>query len=128
MTAVLRLDVHADHGVADKVEATRQFYCDVLGGREIASPTDGLWFLVRGVLVETGNQRPDSLRPITLRVKDPEALVARCWNAGYTVLVDREDDSSPTTFGLLDPFGVRIDLDRSVVTSSGDVREVAPAP
>jgi len=110
MTAVLRLDVHADRGIDAKVDAARQFYCDVLGGREIASPTEGLWFLVRGVLVETGHQRADSLRLVTLPVRDPEAVAARCWNAGYTVLVDGDEAASPGTFGLLDPFGVRIDL------------------
>src|SRR6058998_14014 len=110
MTAVMRLERDADRGIDEKVEAARRFYCEVLGGREIASPEDALWFLVRGVLVETGNQHPCSLGPVTLRVKDPEAMAARCWNAGYTVLVDREEHSAPATFGLLDPFGVRIDL------------------
>jgi catechol 2,3-dioxygenase-like lactoylglutathione lyase family enzyme len=109
MTAVLRLETNAVSGMDEKLEATRRFYCDILGGREIASPEGALWFLVRGVLVETGDQQSGLVSATEVRVTDPEGVAARCWNAGYTVLVD-DRDTSCTTFVLLDPFGVRIDL------------------
>ena len=51
---------------------------------------------------------------IVLRVDYPEAVAARCWDAGYTVLVEDRAGGSKTAAALavIDPFGLRIDLDR----------------
>lgn len=110
-----KLETDDDRSVDEHVDAARRFYCDVLGGRELRSPgpqdADGLCFVVRGVRVETGRNRRLLGRRIVLPLKDPAAVAARCWNAGYTVLVESDEQTaSPDVFGVLDPFGLRIDL------------------
>ena len=89
-------------------EAARVFYCELLDAREIAPGC----FVIGGVLIETGHER----RGQTARapVEHPEEVAARCWNAGYTVVVDDMGGASPAAaIGILDPFGLRIDFQRA---------------
>ena len=91
----------------EAAEAARRFYCELLDGREIAPGC----FAVGGVLIETGRER----RGQTARaaVRHPEGIAARCWNAGYTVVVDDAGDASTAAaIAVLDPFGLRIELER----------------
>lgn len=85
----------------EPTESARRFYCGLLNGRQLAANR----FLIGDVIIET-----DRTDRITLRVNDPEGVAARCWNAGYTVVVD---DTPGTAMSVLDPFGVRIDLARA---------------
>lgn len=111
-----KLEFANDRDSDPNVEAARKFYCGLLGGREMSSPArhdagGRLWFLVAGARIETGSKRRDAASAVVLRLKDPAVVAARCWNAGYTVLVESDDDmSSPAAFGVLDPFGLRINL------------------
>ena len=94
----------------ETVRRARRFYCDVLEGRQMAADAverveGALRFLVAGVAVETGARRYDATTRVVLRVRDPEKLAARCWNAGYTVFVD-----DAVGVGIVDPFGLRIEL------------------
>lgn len=94
----------------ERVRHARRFYCDVLEGHQMAAGAaerveGALRFLVAGVAVETGAMRHDTTTPVVLRVRDPENLAARCWNAGYTVFVD-----DAVGVGIVDPFGLRIEL------------------
>jgi hypothetical protein len=118
MIALARnVETDDDRDIDEHVEAARRFYCDVLDGRQIASPTSeaerALWFMVRGALIETGYERRDQSARIALRVKNPEEIAARCWDAGYTVLMHEEETSAPGALAILDPFGLRIDLRHS---------------
>lgn len=105
----------ADSGDRE-IERARRLYCEVLDGRPMAEPVGALTerdlcFLVAGVLVETGAERRDRPTRVILRVRDPESLAARCWNAGFTVFVDEPVASSAkATVGIVDPFGLRIEL------------------
>jgi hypothetical protein len=60
---------------------------------------------------EAGNADRRSLGTIVLRVSDPEAVAARYWDVGCTVLVGGDEGTpSPAVISVLDPFGLRIDL------------------
>jgi hypothetical protein len=87
-------------------EAVRRFYCELLDGEEVGPGC----FAVAGVLIETGHER----RNQTLRapVKNPESVAARCWNAGHRVVVDDAGGSTAAVIAVLDPFGLRIELER----------------
>ena len=108
MIAVARkLEFARESSWDDEVEAARRFYCELLDGREIARGC----FAVGGALIKTGHER----RGQTARapVRDPEGVAARCWNAGYTVVVnDGAVSSAASTIAILDPFGLRIELER----------------
>ena len=100
-----------------ETDAARVFYCQLLGAREIPPRGAGgesmIRFVVGGVVIETGHMHRPAL--VVVPVKEPEAVAARCWNAGYTVVVD--DVSAATTgtaIGVLDPFGLHIELRRVV--------------
>ena len=99
---------HNEQSWDEEAETARRFYCGLLDGREIAPAC----FAVGGVLIETGQER----RGHTARapVEDPEGVAARCWNAGYTVVVDDAvGGSMAAAIAVLDPFGLRIELERS---------------
>ena len=100
---------HNESSSMEQLEAARRLYCDTLGGRSIApADADGaLWFLVGGVLVETGRKRGSHGGRVVLPMDDPEGVAARCWNAGYTVVVD---DVRGLSIAVIDPFGVRLEL------------------
>ncbi|HEY2378808.1 MAG TPA: hypothetical protein VGH98_22695 [Gemmatimonadaceae bacterium] len=114
--AASELERNGERGIGDLVESARQLYCGLLNGRQLASDAHdlerGLSFLVGGVVIETGYRRRGQSGRIVLRVNDPRGVAARCWNAGYTVLVDDGASSEAPALGVIDPFGLRIDLDR----------------
>lgn len=105
----------ADSGDKE-IERARRLYCDLLDGQQLAeddsAPIDiALRFLVAGVAVHTGANRRGATSRVVLRVRDPESLAARCWNAGFTIFVDEPVASSAkATVGIVDPFGLRIEL------------------
>ena len=108
-------DANEDQILDENLEAARKFYCDVLNGRQIAVGRRGdvagrLWFTVGGALFETGYRRRRQPARALLRVEDPAEVAARCWNAGYTVIADDRDDTSPTALTVVDPFGLRVEL------------------
>ena len=86
------------------MSAAQAFYCELLDGREISPGC----FAVAGVLIETGEARRGQTTRVP--VEDPEGVAARCWNAGYTVVVDDLD----LVIGVVDPLGLRIELVRLV--------------
>ena len=61
--------------------------------------------------LETKTRRRGRTEALVLRVEDPVALAARCWNAGYTVLVEECADAfgSPV-LSVIDRLGLRINL------------------
>ena len=93
---------------AEAAAAAQQFYCGVLSGRQVWAAGE-LWFLVEGVLVETGPRVREHVSSLALPVQDPERLATRCWNAGFTVRA-HEDPSGRTALALVDPFGLEIEL------------------
>src|SRR3954463_10347489 len=99
----------------DDLAAARAFYGDALGGRQVwraerrEAPVS-VWFLVGGTLVEVRpGIQPGETTMIRLRVADPCALAARCWDAGFTVRVDQAA-TGPATVSVIDPFGRRVEL------------------
>lgn len=98
----------------EEVEAARVLYCELLDGLEIvsATPADAeksVCFVVDDVLIETGHGCRGQMARVP--VEDPERLAARCWNAGYTVVVgDAAGASRSAAISVLDPFGLRIEL------------------
>jgi catechol 2,3-dioxygenase-like lactoylglutathione lyase family enzyme len=94
--------------------AVRSFYEDALQGRQVwptrRTPADaGLWFLVEGTLIEVRAARDADRPPIALEVDAPDELAARCWDAGFDVLV-REDAIGAVVLSVIDPFGREIVL------------------
>ena len=90
------------------------FYRDALGGREV-------WHARRGRFVKTSkfsigrsivDVPPDlgpNAAPIRVVVDDPDELAQRCWDAGFSVLVN-EDATGGAPVSVIDPFGRRVDL------------------
>src|SRR5262245_4375195 len=116
MMAVRVLDVPNEASSDDEVEVARRFYCECLGGRQLAQMprVNGVRFVVAGVLVETGHVRRGATARVVLPVEDPEGVAASCWNAGYTVVVGEPGGTSTAAaIAILDPFGLRIDLERA---------------
>ena len=109
MLAVRRtLDAPKERGWDAEAEAARKLYCELLDGREIAPGC----FAVGGVLIQTGHDC--RIQTARVPVEDPETVAARCWNAGFTVVVDDAcGASTAAAIAIVDPFGLRIELDRS---------------
>ena len=110
------LDLPNESSSNEEVEVARRFYCECLKGRQLTPATraDGILFVVDGVLVETGTTRRSETARVVVPVDDPADVAARCWDAGYTVLMD---DAAGVFAGaaiaILDPFGLRIELERA---------------
>jgi hypothetical protein len=94
------------------VKAARLFYQRALQGRRVwpARQTAGesLWFLVAGSLIEVRGGL-GGMAPVVIDVEDPDALAQRCWDAGFTVRVNR-DTAGSAPVSVFDPFGRRVDL------------------
>ena len=125
--SVLNLDQRIERGrlgraysrVLNETFIARAFYCDVLHGRqvweELREGEAGLSFIVEGTRIDVGRNAADDGAPIVLSVLDPEAVAARCWDAGHTVLVELGDQCSAereAMVSVVDPFGRQIDLVR----------------
>jgi len=94
--------------------AAWKFYCKVLGGRQVsrlgvAGGDGSLWFEVGHALIETGPQFRDARARMAFAAEVVEDLAARCWDAGFSVLV-RERRRGPPSFAVIDPFGRQVDL------------------
>ncbi len=106
----------------NEADAARTFYCDALRGRQVwptgrADTRGRLWFLVGGTLVEVGPALRSAAAPLELDVDDPFEVAERCWDAGFSVLVNGDGaDGAPVS--VLDPFGRRIDLTPRDITMS----------
>ena len=100
-----------------QASVARAFYCDVLRGRQLwdeAREHDGnLSFIVNGTRIDFGASAASDREPVVVHVPDPAAVAERCWDAGYSVRVERDDESTAeATVSVIDPFGRRIDLVR----------------
>jgi len=94
--------------------AARVFYRRALKGRQVwlagdACANGSLWFLVAGSLIEVSGGLVSTAKPIVLDVDDPDDLAQRCWDAGFTVLVN-QDSTGRAPVSVFDPFGRRVDL------------------
>jgi hypothetical protein len=93
--------------------AARDFYLEVLRGREIRWPerpgAERLFFLVGHSLIETGPGVPAIRAPSVIFVDEVEETAARCWDAGFTVDLSFDASALPS-FTLIDPFGRQIEL------------------
>ena len=94
--------------------AAWKFYCKVLGGRQVwrlgvAGGDGSLWFEVGNSLIEAGPQLRNARARMAFAVEVIEDLAARCWDAGFSVLV-RERRHGPPSYAVIDPFGRRVDL------------------
>jgi len=69
--------------------AAWKFYCQVLGGRHVwpLGVAGSLWFEVGNALVETGPQFRNARARMAFAAEVVEDVAARCWDAGFTVLV-----------------------------------------
>ena len=112
--------------------AARAFYCDALRGRQVWPTEDvngggSLWFLLGLTLVEVGPDVRLTDTPTVLEVDDPTEAAERCWDAGFSVCV-RRDEAGETALSVVDPFGRRVDLaEREIamsplVTAAGERR------
>ena len=100
-----------DRNLASLVEA---FYVDLLGGKEVwhtehKRTRGSRWFVVDATLIEV-RVRPNTPAPLELEVDEPEGLVQRAWDAGYTV--DVSDEAELERVSLVDPTGRRLNLVR----------------
>jgi hypothetical protein len=105
--------------VFNEMFIARAFYCDVLHGRqvweELPEGGAGLSFIVEGTRIDIGRNAADDGAPIVLAVLDPAAVAERCWDAGHTVRVAPDDQSTAdreAVVSVIDPFGRQIDLVR----------------
>jgi len=95
--------------------AARAFYRGALRGRQVWPTTGGaeargsLWFLVGATLVEASPEPRVAATPLVLEVDEPWELAERCWDAGFTVVVDDADANRPS-LSVVDPFGRRVEL------------------
>jgi hypothetical protein len=94
--------------------AAWKFYCTVLDGRQVwplgvARDNGRLWFEVGNALIETGPQFCNARACMAIAAEVVEDVAARCWDAGFSVLV-RERRRGPPSFALIDPFGRQLDL------------------
>jgi hypothetical protein len=103
----------------NETSIARAFYCDVLRGREVCEELPegeaGLSFIVEGTRIDIDRNAANDGAPIVLSVLDPAAVAARCWDAGHTVRVDLDDQSTAereVAVSVIDPFGRQIDLVR----------------
>ena len=114
------LELHNDSSLNAALKAARRLYCELLDGLEIppeasAGDESVICFVVNCVVIETGNGRRRPTARVLVPVEDPETIAARCWNSGYTVMVDDVTGASrAAVFTVLDPFGLHIELDRNV--------------
>jgi len=102
---------------ANKEDAARAFYRDLLGMTELQKPTElakrgGCWFASGDVQIHLGVEkdfRPAPKAHPALRCGDYHGLIASLRNAGVEVL---SDDKNPgvTRCYIHDPFGNRIEL------------------
>jgi catechol 2,3-dioxygenase-like lactoylglutathione lyase family enzyme len=98
-------------------DRARAFYTGVLGIPEIPKPAElaargGVWFERGALRVHLGVEqdfRPAKKAHPGLRVRDLDALVARCRDAGYPVTEADPREASRQAF-VYDPFGNRIEL------------------
>jgi catechol 2,3-dioxygenase-like lactoylglutathione lyase family enzyme len=93
--------------------AAQAFYCDVLGARQVwdEERPHNLSFILEGTRIDVNTSSPFQSTQVRLSVADPQELVERCWDAGYTVLVGQETAESAAV-SVIDPFGRRIELVR----------------
>jgi len=91
--------------------AAWKFYCKVLGGRQVwpLGVAGSLWFEVGDALIATGPQFRHARARMAFAAEVVEDVAARCWDAGFSVLV-RERRRGPPSFTVIDPFGRQIDL------------------
>jgi len=108
--------------------ATRAFYGDLLGLKEVPSPKaiaslNVIWFDAGGIELHCFMEEPAgedrSGRHFCLQVDDLEALRERLQGAGVAVVGDIPIPGRPRYF-LRDPFGNRIEI----TTIEGDYREL----
>lgn len=99
-------------GASNLLRIARAFYCDVMQGRQVwdSERAGGLSFIVEGSRIDVSPGAAGDREPMVLSVANPDALVERCWDAGYSVRV--EHDATRTTLSVIDPFGRQIDLVR----------------
>jgi hypothetical protein len=95
----------------NQTRTAEAFYCDVLHGRQVwdAERAGGLSFIVEGTRIDVSTNAAADSEPFVLTVSDPAALAERCWDAGYSVRVGHDGETSPTV-SVIDPFGRRIEL------------------
>ena len=102
---------------AGEEDKARSFYVGILTLQEVPKPPNlakrgGVWFELDSVRVHLGVEQPfhpaKKAHPAFL-VKELDALIARCQQAGYEVT---PDDQIPgvTRVYIHDPFGNRIEL------------------
>jgi hypothetical protein len=93
----------------------RQFYRDILRGREVRSDhdeTSGALCFIVGPQCIAVRTREAGTGPMSLEVDDPVAVAEKCWDAGYTVYAS-DSDEGDTRLSVIDPFGRRIELARA---------------
>ena len=94
----------------EDIAAAVTFYCDILDGTQArTAPADELWFVVEGVLIETGPGAHTEWGRMTIEVENPEEVAAKCWDGGFTVRTEEAESWSPR-LTLVDPFGLEIAL------------------
>jgi catechol 2,3-dioxygenase-like lactoylglutathione lyase family enzyme len=114
--------------LTDDIEATRLFYCEVLGfeaGDRPELPFPGYWLYLGGVpclhvaerasyeaqLERMGLRRADgSVDHLAFAARDHEALAARLEAAGVTTVANDVPAAGMRQLFLEDPNGVRIEL------------------
>jgi catechol 2,3-dioxygenase-like lactoylglutathione lyase family enzyme len=114
--------------LTDDIEATRAFYCDVLGletGERPDPPFPGYWLYLEGVpclhiaertayeaqLARVGLRRPDGpVDHLAFAAADHDALAARLEAAGVPAVSNDVPASGIRQLFLEDPNGVRIEL------------------
>lgn len=93
--------------------AAREFYLEILGGREIRRPQPAgdarLLFMVGGLLIETGPACPDGRGTAVMWADNVEDVASRCWDAGFTVLPSMDAPPMASVI-VVDPFGRRIEI------------------
>lgn len=91
--------------------AAVRFYVELMNGRQVwhadvvGSPPC-LWFSVDRQMIAVPLDPAAERRTTVLAVPDPAAVAARCWDAGYSVLVCDVDRGEPLE--VEDPFGHRV--------------------
>ena len=109
---------HVQIAIPEGGEArARDFYCGVLGLREVPKPPilasrGGAWFQSEGARIHVGVEagfRPSAKAHVALLVRDLRALVARCAERGYRV-ANGEPLTGYERAYVYDPFGNRIEL------------------
>ena len=99
----------------EDIAAATAFYCDILNGTQArTAPANELWFVVGGVLIETGPGAHTEWGRVAIEVENPEDVAAKCWDGGFTVRTEGGAPCSPR-LTLVDPFGLEIALVKAVV-------------